>query len=79
MIRDFIDAFKKVRADRKLSASGRVGKEILYDPMSIELIGKIARDCGSTFEVIRPVDGVTFRFYKEGMKQVTSLPDWENY
>lgn len=79
MFRDFIAAYKKVKADRKLSAADKVANEILYDPISLELIGKMARDCGGWFEIVRPDDGVTLRYYKDGFKKVNTVEDYEEY
>ena len=41
-------------------------QSLLDDPISLEMIAKIARDCGRYFEIIRPSDGLTLRFYKDG-------------
>lgn len=38
--------------------------DILNDTLSIEMIAKIASDMGTYFEIVRPSDGVIFRFYK---------------
>jgi len=78
-IKDLITAYKKVVSDRTLTREAKMTNEILYDPISLELIGKMARDCGGWFEIVRPSDGFILRYYKDGFKKVNSVEDYEEY
>lgn len=81
MLKRLIRAYKQIKAEEKLSKTEKIVNEFLYDPLSLELIGKMARDCGGWFEIIRPSDGFIFRYYKDGVKTIKpgSFDDYEEY
>jgi hypothetical protein len=79
MIKRLIRAYKKLKEEDSLSGKEKIANEFLYDPLSLELIGKMARDCGGWFEIIRPSDGFIFRYYKDGVKVMNAIQDYEEY
>lgn len=81
MLKRLIKAYQQIKAEEKLTQKDKIVNEFLYDPLSLELIGKMARDCGGWFEVVRPSDGYIFRYYKDGVKVIkpNSFDDYEEY
>ena len=70
MLKRLIQAYKKIKADEEKSRIEKSADSILYDELTLELIAKMARDCGRCFEIIRPGDGVAIRFYEQGFAPV---------
>lgn len=65
-----IQAYKYVKDQEKKDEATKVAESLLYDPMTLELIAKMAKECGRCFEIIRPTDGIALRFYENGFEPV---------
>jgi len=71
MIKELIRAYKQIKADKKKTPAAKVAEELLHDPLSLELIAKMAKNIDRGFEIVRPVDGVILRFYDKGFQPVS--------
>ena len=64
-IKRVVEAYKRAKEER---AVARVSKHVLDDPLSIELIEKIAKQYDYHFEIVK-TDGTVFRFWKRGARE----------
>jgi len=53
-------AFKQAKKD---ASDDQIARRLTDDPITIELIAKVAKDYGYHFEIVQP-DGNVLRFYK---------------
>jgi hypothetical protein len=66
MIKRLIQAYKLVKSQEKKTNSDNAVDLLLNDPLQLESIARIAKNCGKCFEIVRPSDGITLRFYENG-------------
>lgn len=59
MIKRLLKLIKKIRDEE---AKHKLADQMLNDPLSIELLAKVAKNCSRHFDVVRP-DGTIFRFH----------------
>lgn len=72
----FIKAFRSaVRSEKLRKEAQKAVKQILDDPLSLELIERIAERTDRGFRIVRPTDGVIFEFSERGRKDFNYLEE----
>lgn len=67
---------KAVKELKKVESQEKVLKSLIEDPLTVELIAKIAREYKYHFEIAQK-DGTRLIFYKEGIPRFDDLSDRE--
>jgi len=70
MIKRLIQAYKLVKAQENKPDAQKAAEMLLNDPMSLELIAKMATRIDRGFEIVRPSDGFTLRFIDKSFQPV---------